>query len=253
MLDPKILDGYETISLEEMEKVKLMNRIDTKYVTHISKIKELLQLAKTKYKLQQIEDRCNMPYQTCYYDTPEADMYYQHQRGKKTRQKIRRRLYEENNTPPFLEIKSKNNRGRTKKKRVLMEKGEELHSYSEFFESQTNYDYEELNLKLENHFYRITLVNYDLSERVTIDTSLQFHNFETNEKISLPEIGIIEWKRDGKVSKSGLKDLLRQLRIKESGFSKYVIGMALTDLDLRQNRMKKRLRYIDKISREESH
>ena len=66
MLDPKILDGYETISLEEMENVKLMNRIDTKYVTHISKIEALLNMAKSVYRIQEIDGQRNMPYYTCY-------------------------------------------------------------------------------------------------------------------------------------------------------------------------------------------
>lgn len=247
MIESHLLSNFETITLEEMGKVKLMNRIDTKYVTHINKIKELLSLAKEKYFIQQIEGEMNMPYHTCYYDTLEDDMYYQHQRGKKTRQKIRRRIYEGSDTPPFLEIKSKNNKGRTKKKRVEMEQGDALTEYSEFLSKHTKYEVPGLKARLENHFYRITLVNYEMTERVTIDTHLEFHNFETDLNASLPEIGIIELKRDGNALKSELKNFLRELRIKEGSFSKYVIGMALTNPDLKQNRIKKRLRNIDKI------
>ncbi|MCH5234194.1 MAG: polyphosphate polymerase domain-containing protein [Muribaculaceae bacterium] len=242
------ISGFEPISLEEMGKVKLMNRIDTKYVAHISKIKELLELAQPVYKIQEIEGQRNMPYYTCYYDTGDVDMFYQHQRGKKTRQKIRSRIYEGSDTPPFLEIKSKNNKGRTRKKRVSMEDGDDLNIYSDFLESHSNYSYENLIPKMENHFYRITLVNKDMTERITIDSGLEFHNFETGNRIQLPEIGIIEWKRDGSAASSELKKLLIKLRIHESGFSKYCIGMAMTNPDLKQNRIKKRLRFINKIS-----
>ena len=46
MIEAERLEGFKTISLEDMGKVKLMNRIDTKFVTHISKIEQLLELAK---------------------------------------------------------------------------------------------------------------------------------------------------------------------------------------------------------------
>lgn len=247
MIKHECLVDFEPISLEEMENVKLMNRIDTKYVTHISKIEALLDMAKSVYRIQEIDGQRNMPYYTCYYDTEEVDMFYQHQRGKKTRQKIRRRLYEGSETPQFLEIKSKNNKGRTRKKRVSMDQGEDLNIYSDFLEKHTVYPQDILTPKIENHFFRITLVNKNMTERVTIDTALEFHNFSTDKKISLPELGIIEWKRDGNDTRSDLKGLLHRLRIHEGGFSKYCIGMALTNPDLKQNRLKQRLRQINKV------
>ena len=247
MINQESLSKFESISLEEMGKVKLMNRVDSKYVTYIGKIHELLQLAIPYYKVQEINGELNMPYYTCYYDTPEQDMFYQHQRGKKTRQKIRCRKYEGSDTPPFLEIKSKNNKGRTKKKRVEMLDGMQLTDYNEFLETHTPYPPAGLIPKLENHFYRITLVNHEMTERITIDTGLEFHNFETDVRLSLPEIGIIEWKRDGRAEHSHLKEILRNLRIFEGGFSKYAIGMAFTNPELKQNRLKKRLRNINKI------
>ena len=44
---------------------------------------------------------------------------------------------------------------------------------------------------------------------------------------------------------------LRQLRIHPHGFSKYCIGSALTNPDLRQNRFKIRLRDTEKIRRQQ--
>lgn len=236
------------ISLEEMGKVRLMNRIDTKFIAHIHQIEKMLGLAKSRYFIQQIDGETNMPYYTCYYDTPDADMFYQHQRGKKTRQKIRRRIYEGSETDPFLEIKSKNNKGRTKKKRILMENGSGLEAYDEFLQSHSCYGEKTLVPQIENHFYRITLVNHEMTERITIDTNLEFHNFETDQRISLKELGIIECKRDGNATNSSLEEILRSLRIHEEGFSKYCIGMAITNPALRQNRLKKKLRLINKIS-----
>ncbi|MCH5239319.1 MAG: polyphosphate polymerase domain-containing protein [Muribaculaceae bacterium] len=242
-----ILANFEPISLEEMGKVKLMNRVDSKFVAHIDKINELLEMAAPDYFIQEIEGKRCMPYFTRYFDTSDTDMFYQHQRGKKVRQKVRLRVYETTANLPFLEIKSKNNKGRTKKKRVEMETGDELLNYSEFLENNCRYESNSLTPQIENHFYRITLVNKELTERITIDTDIEFHNLQTGCSKKLPSIGIVEWKRDGISGKSGMGMLLRKLHIHQSGFSKYCIGMALTDPSLKQNRLKERLRKINKI------
>ncbi|MCH5231354.1 MAG: polyphosphate polymerase domain-containing protein [Muribaculaceae bacterium] len=240
----EITGRFDSLTLEEMGKVELMNRVDSKFVTTVDKIRELLEACSRDYYVQEIGGRRNMPYHTVYYDTEDTDMYYQHQRGKKTRQKIRTRLYEGSMTIPFLEIKRKNNKGRTKKKRVSMEEGEILDQYTEFIEKNSYYTPEHLTPQIENHFYRITLVDKAMTERITIDTGLHFHNFTTGMSLDLDNTGIIEWKRDGISGKSGFGRLLRELHIHESGFSKYCMGMALTNPELRQNRIKARLRKI---------
>ena len=248
MVDNAILESFGTISLEEMEKVRLMNRIDTKFVTTLDTLQELLRRASSDYLIQQIGGRTNMPYYTRYYDTTDVHMFYQHQRGKKNRQKIRVRQYEESDTPPFVEIKTKNNKGRTRKKRVAMDNGPEIISYNDFLNRHSDYHSSLLAPQIENHFYRITLVDRNMSERVTIDTNLEFHNLVTDRRLSFDNIGIIEWKRDGRSRGSKLGEILKDLRIRPSGFSKYCVGMAATNPDLRQNRLKKKLRKINQIN-----
>ena len=249
MVDSSITDSFPTVSLEEMEKVRLMNRIDTKYVADIRKIEELLRIAASSgYRIQEIDGRTNMPYYTRYYDTEDVQMFYQHHRGKKNRQKIRVRRYEGSATPPFIEIKTKNNKGRTRKKRVAMDDDRELTPYFDFLNGNSEYDASSLIPHIENHFYRITLVNPDMTERVTIDSNLEFHNLVTDRRVNLDKIGIIEWKRDGRNCTSELDSILKDLRIHQSGFSKYCIGMAVTNPELRQNRLKKKLRMINRIN-----
>lgn len=246
MIDNDILGMFDTVSLEEMKKVRLMNRTDTKYVADIDRIKNLLRLLVTDYRIQQIEGIVNLPYYTRYFDTEDVNMFYEHQRGKKNRQKIRIRIYEGSDTEPFVEIKTKNNKGRTDKKRVKMDKGQDIGLYHAFLSSHSNYDPGSLVPQIENHFYRITLVNREMTERITIDTGLEFHNLLTGKRVTFDKIGIIECKRDGRYNKSGLGDALRVLRIHPCGFSKYCMGMAVTNPDLRQNRIKQRLRMINR-------
>lgn len=247
MIDRTVLESFDTISLEEMGKVSLMNRIDTKYFTTLDKIDELLKAAAPHYLIQQIDGQTMMPYFTRYYDTEDATMFYQHQRGKKTRQKVRIRKYESSDLPPFIEVKSKNNKGRTRKKRISMDNGAELSPYSDFLETYSDYDPSALIPQIDNHFYRITLVNKEFSERVTIDLGLEFTNLTTGRKVKLNKLGIIECKRDGRAAVSILRDILKDLRIKPNGFSKYCIGMAVTNDGLRQNRLKNKIRMIGRI------
>ena len=99
---------------------------------------------------------------------------------------------------------------------------------------------------LQNSFDRITLVNRAKTERLTIDIDLKFHNLITGREISLSNLAIVELKRDGLLP-SPVLDLLLQLRIMPMGFSKYCMGSALTNPDLKTNRFKERLRLIDRM------
>ncbi|MDO4756030.1 MAG: polyphosphate polymerase domain-containing protein [Parabacteroides sp.] len=240
----KILETFDSISLTEMKKVRLMNRIDTKYVTTIPWLIALLQEAKEYYFVQEIDGAYMMPYYTLYYDTSDAAMYKEHLRGRKRRQKIRVRRYEASNQS-FLEIKNKNNKGRTEKIRIPHSSEKNL-SFQEFIEKHSLYPLGDLAKRMENRFSRITLVNKNLTERLTIDIHLRFQNLTTDMTCRLEGLAIIELKRDGK-NFSPILDILRRLHIHPAKFSKYCIGMVLTDTELKSNRFKPRLRMIDKM------
>lgn len=243
-----LIDHYRTVSLEEMGKVKLMNRVDTKFVTTVDRLEQLLQLASGSYAIQQIEGKQMMPYTTLYFDTPDTHMFSEHQRGKKNRQKVRVRRYESSGIA-FLEVKRKNNKGRTDKKRMQVgERTPDLDSeqYRVFLIQKSRYGAAKLVPQLSNAFRRITLVNDAMTERLTIDLDLKFRNEQTGIETEMGPLVIIEVKRDG-LTHSPVLDLLKQLRIKESGFSKYCIGMALTNPGLKQNRFKERLRYVSRL------
>lgn len=232
-----------------MGKVKLMNRVDTKFVTTLDRLEQLLQMASDRYSIQVIEGRQMMPYTTLYFDTPLCDMFADHQRGKKTRQKIRIRRYESSGIQ-FLEVKRKNNKGRTDKKRMQVgERTPDLNreQYRTFLIQKSNYGAHALLPQLSNAFRRITLVNDAMTERLTIDVNLQFHNEQTGRNADMGPLVIIEVKRDG-LTHSPILSMLKQLRIHQSGFSKYCIGMALTNPGLKANRFKQRLRYVTKLS-----
>lgn len=242
------LSGYDSISLEEMKGIRLMNRIDTKFVTTIPILEELLRRAQAEYYVQETEGRRMMHYNTLYFDTADHDMYITHQNGKKNRQKIRVRSYSDSGIH-FLEVKNKNCCGRTKKKRVSVSDRSQWNIEGvDFLNEYSRYQISDLHEQIENSFQRITLVNKGLTERITIDVDLKFHNFENDCRFGFPELAIIELKRDGNTY-SPIKSMLRDLRIKPSKFSKYCIGCAKTDPMLKQNRFKPLFCYLDKLIR----
>ena len=237
------------ISLDEMSDIKLMNRTDTKFVTNKAKLAQLLELAQGNYYAQQIDGLRIANYRTIYWDTPAHRFYLDHHNGRSPRQKIRVRTYLDSDLT-FLEVKTKNNHGRTKKKRISVETPETESLVKaggdDFLQGLTRVATPDIRPTVQNRFQRITLVNVDKTERLTIDFNVGFHNFETDTDATTGDLVIIELKRDGNVY-SPILDILRRLRIKPSGFSKYCIGSVLTNSHLKQNLFKPKLVRIKRL------
>ncbi|MBO7192955.1 MAG: polyphosphate polymerase domain-containing protein [Bacteroidaceae bacterium] len=237
------------ITLEEMSGIKLMNRTDTKFVATLEQLHAFLLAVRGKYYIQEINSKRIANYHTTYFDTADYQMYGIHHAGRQVREKIRVRTYLDSDDT-FFEIKNKNNHGRTKKKRISV-KG--LHSIEKerenivpFMAKHAWYTIDKISPVIENWFSRITLVNYQKTERLTIDFNLRFHHLKSDGRQQLQRVAIIELKRDGNVPSPAL-DILRETRIKRSGFSKYCIGSALTNSKLKRNNFKERLTMISKM------
>ncbi len=236
------VENLEVITLEQMSEIKLMNRTDTKFVTNKEKLAQLLLMAQGKYYAQFNDGTFIASYRTVYWDTPDHVYYLQHHNGRAPRQKIRVRTYM-GSDKTFLEVKTKNNHGRTKKKRVQVPSQIELDCGADFLMERANRTLTEIIPTVKNQFHRITLVNKGKTERLTIDFDVQFHNYETNCIRQTGNLVIIELKRDGNVF-SPVLDILRTLRIQPSGFSKYCIGSVMTNPKLKNNLFKPKMTRI---------
>lgn len=236
---------FASIQLEEMNQVKLMNRIDQKFWFHEDNLQQILQSIDKQYYILDIEGQNEFPYTSTYYDTPDSGMYLKHHNGNLNRYKIRRRSYLSSEIS-FLEIKFKSNKGRTFKKRTQTNNTESSFTKEEraFIEANTPYSPEDLTPSLINQFSRVTLVNRNFKERCTIDRELQYT--KNGAWIKLDKLAIIEIKTDGRKSISPLAITLKEERIRASGFSKYCVGRVLTDDDLKRNAFKRKIRKIEK-------
>ena len=237
------------IPLAGMESVKLMNRIDTKFVVPACLLPEILRLAQPDYYIQEIDGQRLAAYDTLYYDTPDLQMYLHHHDRQLRRQKIRIRTYLDSDLT-FLEVKNKSNKGRTKKKRIVVQTVD-LKSIDtgqrEWLTGRSWYDVSTLQPQLHTRFERITLVNRAKTERLTIDTALRWENVRTGQTAALGDAVVVELKRDGN-RPSGMLDILRSLRIKPMKISKYCIGIALTNPAVKNNRFRPKLRQLQKIT-----
>jgi len=238
-------DIFDSIKLEEMDEVKLMNRTDTKYWFNIEHLPELLLAIKDSYFILKISGQTKLPYTTTYYDTSKNRMFAEHHNGKLNRYKVRRRVYVSSGIS-FLELKFKSNKGRTIKKRVAANFGQRTFTAEErvFINQLVPFNCNDLRLSLKNKFTRLTLVSKNFKERCTIDLNLQFQ--KSDKMVSLDDLVIVEIKSEGSLSGSPLARALRDKRIKKSGFSKYCVGRTLTDSELKRNAFKNKIRKIEK-------
>ena len=243
------LSGLRVISLKEVQKASLMRRKDSKYVFDVRLLPSLLEKVSADYRVMEIEGVRAQSYQTSYYDSPGFDMYFKHHRGLVNRHKIRFRRYGTSNDM-FLEVKRKNAKGVTVKNRMETENGEMSiqSSEEEFLKEYTPFLCDKIIPVLENSFNRITLVNATQTERITLDFNLWFSSTITDHSMEVPGVAIAEIKYGDHLAGSKFHAALRDVKIIPGRISKYCIGMAILNPDLKQNLFKEKVRKVRKIN-----
>lgn len=245
-LNISMLDAFKHITLDDIKTVKLLNRVDTKFVFEVSKVEALLKKLKNDYDVLKINNEVAVAYESQYFDTNELLSFSEHQRGKGNRFKIRMRKYISSKLS-FLEVKMKI-KGRTVKERIKINDLNKTLSepQKDFVQKHLNDITLDLKPSLSVYYRRITLVNKDKSERITLDINLTY-NRET-ENMVLGDIIIAELKQK-KLSRTSLFYLTaKKLQIRNVRVSKYCTGIIMTRKGLKYNRFKEKLIYLNKLS-----
>ncbi|MCK4630938.1 MAG: VTC domain-containing protein, partial [Bacteroidales bacterium] len=99
-----IIKNFDTISLEKMDKVRLMDRIDTKFIFSSELLPGILENLSADYKILEEKSGSIFPYSNLYFDTPEFNMYSVHHNRQLNRYKVRFREYVDSGIV-FLEVK----------------------------------------------------------------------------------------------------------------------------------------------------
>jgi hypothetical protein len=240
------LNDFQTLSLDELDKVKLLDRQDTKFVFNQIQLPQILKEIKPFYRILEIKNSSVFRYDNTYFDTSDFLFYNQHHNENRKRFKVRLRKYS-SNSKPFFEIKIKNNKNRTAKKRLLVDGmnaclGEEEKN---LVSGTINLPANELAPILNMQFSRITLVDKSFSERLTIDSNLFVLNGTASKMFD--QLVISEIKQKEYNPKSKFIHILRSLKIPEMRFSKYCMGMLHANKGIKYNRFKPKLLQINKI------
>lgn len=225
-----------------MEEVALMSRVDTKYIGSIESLQGLLTDLVGKHHVLELDGLRRFSYENIYFDTLNRTMYHDHHRGKARRQKIRKRRYVDSGLS-FLEVKSKSNTGKTVKRRMPSRfEGTAFNAEEkEFIHRESDFGNRELVQTLEVSFERITLVDLERAERVTLDTNLSF-SFEGQRSVA-SDLLVVEVKSVNP-RHSEMHRTLMVHNIRRRQFSKYCTGMALLSSGVKQNLFLPRLRHI---------
>lgn len=250
VLASTLLGNLEPISLKALDSVKLLNRVDRKYIIPISGLPDIIRLLnKNHYSILEIDGHRAFSYKTTYFDTTDFRFYKDHHNHLSSRIKVRTRSYEENNLH-FFEIKMKSNIRTNKLRESLRESSVDL-SCVQRTKIRSIYNKElasRLIPALDNSFTRITLVNKAKTERCTIDVNISFRNpEEPGKEIRVNDIAIIEVKQSKTSVLSGIVASLRAMRVYPSSISKYVLGLILTHPEIKYNSFKPLLHRINKI------
>jgi hypothetical protein len=242
----EVTGRYRPVSLEEMDQVKLMNRMDTKYILNVDQLPDLLEQAMDQYRILTIDSNRIFGYNSLYFDTPGLRSYFDHHNGIRPRYKVRFREYE-NTGGIYLEVKRKINNDRTRKSRIRVEKIEqELSDESlEYIRKRSPLPASELQPSLWTIFRRITLVGKEFPERLTIDMDLSFRHLD--HKKALPFMAVCEVKRDQSNGLTEFMRILKNARIYPTASSKYCLGTILLKSPVKHNRFKYQLHILKKI------
>ncbi len=251
------IGAFAPISLSEMDAVSLLNRVDTKYIILSDELPLLLQQIRASYRaLFHLGSRSHS-YRTLYFDTPDHAMYLRHHNGLATRFKVRKRWYLGADFA-FIEVKRRTNCHRTIKKRMRLSSsfGQLEQLELEWLTPRCPYDVSTLSPQIWTHFERMTLVDLDLQERVTIDHHLRFGVAAADQPLANPDwrstghdFCVVEVKRGSSRNHSFMMRALRDRHTLPASFSKYCIGSAFLQPRLKHNRFMPILRAIGGLQR----
>ena len=233
-----IISEFPSISLNEMDRVKLMGRTDTKFAFKADQLPLLLKKIMPFYRVLAINDKCIQEYKSLYFDTSDRKFFLDHHNRRVNRNKIRFREYVGSNLT-FLEVKTKNNKGKTIKKRIKVDTiSDKLTSKQEYFIDKILGKELDIESKQWINFSRITLVHKVQTERLTIDIDLTFEYQKRSG--DLKHLVIAEVKQERMSRSSDFMRVAKELHILPIRISKYCMSAIELHPDLKQNRFKQK-------------
>lgn len=245
----QLTESFDPVSLDELDRISLQNRQDTKYAFQLRHLPELLERVAPHYQILLHQSSRSTIYRNRYFDTADFSMFRDHHRGKAGRYKIRYRAYGHDG-PVFLECKHKNNRSRTIKTRVAVPSiKDSLEGHENFFhKNKIPYGIDELMPSLDIQFTRLTLASKNRQDRSTIDMKMYAKRPELEAGIHFSELVIAEVKQVKSNRRNKLIRTFERMHIAPLSLSKYCMGMLHCRAGLPYNRFKEKTLRLNKLS-----
>lgn len=237
---------FESISLLDLDTYKLLDRFDTKFVLHADDLQMLISHLQDDYSALEIADERVFQYKTLYYDTDDNLLYHLHHNGKLNRSKVRVREYS-STSKKYFEVKFKSNKQKVYKSRLAgsqIDPGLNHDSIRKILE-KNNLNGLELKSKLTVTYNRMTFLHKSLPVKITVDWDLYFKNCINEGELS--ELVIVEFKTAKPSDAAEFTILMKELQIQELRVSKYCLGVMLLDTQIKRNRFKQKLMFINKM------
>ncbi|MCH2188763.1 polyphosphate polymerase domain-containing protein, partial [Candidatus Gracilibacteria bacterium] len=248
------LSNFNSIDLSELNaSASFLKRIDRKFLVTTNQLCDILSDLSADFQALEIGDKRIFQYDNVYMDTPDYMFYHQHQNKLESRTKIRTRHYVDADMT-FFEYKQKQD-GVTKKFRYQFpvgEHGQMTKGKERFFEGvyQSMYDEKapKITPAIKTRYKRLTLVNTDGSERLTIDFDISTQDLRSKKatKTKLENLVIIESKSMSKTCKS--IEILKSHGITQAkSCSKYSLGVVYSGLAEKWDTFKNTMEKIAEI------
>lgn len=246
MIRPVALAGFVPLSLAELdESAALLERVDRKYVIDSACLTRLLDHHVDALRVLEIDGERSFRYTSTYFDTSELELHRAAATGRRHRSKVRIRVCEASTGPTavMLEVKTKNGRGTTVKRRQphSIDRCAELGCEGRtFVDESTNTPGlgESLTPILTTSYWRSTFVDVAAGTRATVDTELECRHVG-GRSVRFGKV-IVETKSEH--AASNLDRWLWRNGVRPERMSKYCTAMALLDPELPGNRWHRTMR-----------
>ena len=243
------LAAFRPLGLDDLNaRAAMLERLDQKYIVPLARLMPVLHGLRDAFDALEIDGARAFSYRTHYFDDAQARAYHDHHQGRRKRCKVRIRHYEDADMT-WLEVKLKDNRDVTVKRRLRLPAGQRAldDTCRDFVEAMWRDQYGtpfglDLHEVLAMRYRRATLVARAGGERMTLDSGLTFWSGLCE---AAPENGlvIVETKS---ARGNGLADAaFRAAHVHPMArVSKYCVGLAALNRVTRRNRFLPALRRL---------
>lgn len=232
------VDHLRRVSLADLDDAAaLLDRVDRKYVVAGPLVAAMLQECGGRLSALEIDGRRSFSYESYYFDTPELDSYRGAALKRRRRFKVRTRTYVDSETT-LLEIKTRDGRGRTVKRRRPIDHADRYRIPLEmrpFIDETTGID--DLGARLVeilgSRYSRTTLLDSSDGARITLDAGLVCFA-PGGRAVGLGDQVVLETKSEG--SATAIDRWLWSHGTRPTKISKFGTGLAALHPELPSNK-----------------